>query len=288
MPSTNPTSVLTGTKYPQVQPSRTGRNESGTYTDIPYETTDFIQASQLALVAEINGIPYDWEQTFGKQKVTYHYPYNFRTDPATEPPVMLWELNNQRVQKSILDSSNVLANACTQGELYILGLFLADQSDYILTPSDGKTVTSQTGSICYPETTPTGNTSLKVLALGIGSPARTLANLIACGVTSYDVFQPQLKLTRTVNPQYPDQVPYANVGSIVSTNTMYNLYNIPFNVMFSLPNLMNPAVATGKPVLNYGWFVNAPQANQIARLKFQIIQTWDFGLWPVDLYGTPL
>ena len=48
LPLTNPTNVKTGSKYPQVQPARTGRNESGTYTDIPYETTGSDQAEHRA------------------------------------------------------------------------------------------------------------------------------------------------------------------------------------------------------------------------------------------------
>jgi len=282
------TNQLTGSSLGYQQPGRAGRNEAGTFTDVPFETTNYYEALAYAQMAEVNGILYDVDQTFGKYRVTLHYPYNILNDPATEPGVSLWEITNNMVQKSVLDANNQLANACTQAEFYILGLFLENKSDYILQPTDGMTVTSQTGQIHYPETVLDGNQSNKILALNIGSPARTMANLIACGVTSYNVFQPQLKHTLSVNQQYRFIPGYVNVGRIISTDTMYNLYDIPDNLMFQLPNPINPAPASGKPVLNYGWFVNAPQANQIIRTKFQLVQAFDFGLWPIDIYGTPL
>jgi hypothetical protein len=283
-----PTNRKTGSKFAQEQPARAGRNEAGTFTDRVFETTNYYQALGYVQMAEANGLLYDTADSFGKYTVTIHYPWNILNDPAQEPGVSLWEISNQMVQKSILDSNNIIANACTQAEIYILGLFLENKSDYILQPTDGMTVTPQTGKIHYPETDTTGNESNKTLALNVGSAARTLANLIACGVESYNIFQPQLKHTLSVCQQYRFIPPYTNVGYLVSTATMYALYDIPPNLMFQLPDLINPAPADGKPVLNYGWFVNAPQANQITRLKFQLIQSFDFGLWPIDIYGVPL
>ncbi len=290
MAFTNPTSVRNGTRIPQQQPIRIGRNESGTYTEIPYETTNFDEASKYVLGAEVSGLLYDADFGFGKHKITYHFPYNFNNNPANEPPVLLWELIEQKAEKSILDSVNPLANACTQAEIYLLGLFQQNQSDYIITQSDDTTPPdSQTGTIAYFDTVYNdGQSATKRLAIASGSAARTLANLVALGVQTFPIIVPQLKYTTTVNGAYPIQALFTNVGSIISTPAVYRLYRIPANVLFVLPNYLDPATSGGKPVLQYGWYLNAPQINQIARLKFQIVQTLEYGLWPVAMFGTPI
>lgn len=281
----------TGTPFAQLQPRRIGQNESGAYSDITYETTDEKEATRYILNAQRNGILFDYEESFGKRKITYHFPYNYQNgSPATEPPTILWELSEQKAEKSILDSANPLANACTQGEIYQLTVLQQNIADFTIVPSDETaSPTLQTGTIAYFDTTYDANqTSNRRLAIAAGSAARTLASLIAIGVQSYPVFVPQLKYTTTVNAAYPIQALFTNVGSIISTPSVYSLYNIPANVLFVLPNYLNPAPASGKPVLMYGWYLNSPQVNQIARLKFQITQTMDYGLWPVDLFGTPI
>jgi hypothetical protein len=292
LPSSNPTSVKTGSPYLQIQPARTGRNESGNLTDVVYETTDEDQAYRLALTYEVNGIMYDWEQTFGKSRITAHYPWNFKNNPASEPPVDSWEVINQKVQKSVLDSSNMLANACTQGEIYVLGLFLQNKLDYIIvlnTDTIDPTPYPLVGSIAYPETVaPSPYLINKRLPLSLNSAARTLANVINTGVESFDVWRPQLKLTRIINARYPIRASATNAGMILSNATLYNIWQIPNNVLFQLPNLIDPTSSTGKPVLQYGWYQDGFQVQQMARLKYQVVVTWEYGLWPVALYGTPI
>lgn len=286
-----PTSAKTGTKFPQQQPIRSGRNESGIYTDVPFETTSDSEANKLLLQAAVSGVLFDYEQSFGKHKITYHFPYSYATGtPANEPPTDLWEMNSQKTQKSILDSANPLANACSQGEIFLLGLFVQNKSDYIIVPDNDSTApTTQTGRIAYYDTTyDAGQSSQKRLSIAAGSAARTLADVIAMGQDSFDVFVPQLKHTKTVNSAYPIRPRNVNVGSIISTPTMYATENIPNNVLFDLPDYIDPAPASGKPVLSWGWYKDSPAVNQIARLKFQIVETWTYGLWPVAVYGTPL
>lgn len=281
----------TGTKFPALQPIRSGRNESGNYTDVPYETNNDNEAKKMLLQAQLSGVLFDYEQTFGKHRITFHFPYNYgTTTAANEPPVDLWELNSQKSQKSILDSSNPLANSCSQGEIFLLGLFLQNKSDYIIVPENDTTApTNQTGTISYYDTVyDAGQSAQKRLAIAAGSPARTLASVIAMGQDSFDVFVPQLKHTKTVNSAYPIKATNVNIGRIISTKTMYQTENIPDNVLFDLPDYADPQPAYGKPVLSWGWYKDAPAINQIARLKFQIVESWTYGLWPIAVYGNPL
>ena len=292
----------TGTKFAQTQPGKTGRNESGTFTDKPFETTDYDEARKLALTLDINGVLYDWQETFGKHIITAHYPFNFGSAPSNEPPINLWELNSQSVQKDILDASNLLVNAMPAGWIYFLKLFQQNPADYIIQlaqpnaadpavlndPSDYPL----TGFPYYADFGPAldPNYIVPTHQLGFKSTdaAAILAALIASGVTSSMIFAPQLKHTQTVNSQYPIRNRNINVGQIISTSSLYFLENIPNNTLFILPDYLNPATPSGKPVLMYGWLKNAPAVNQIAKMKFQITQTWDYGLWPIAIYGTPL
>lgn len=297
-----PTSVKTGTKYPQLQPSSFGRNESGLYSNPSFETTNKDEAEKLARTLDANGALYDYDQSFGKYKVTAHYPYNFSQNPANEPPVDLWEMNSQTVQKDILDASNLLVNAMPAGWIYFLKLFQQNPSDYIIQLAQPNVSNSAvlndpadyplTGFPYYADYGPTLDpnyiTPPKQLGFKSTDAAAILAGLIASGVTSTLIFAPQLKHTKTVNSKYPIRNRNVNVGSIISTQSMYNLETIPNNTLFELPDYINPATPSGKPVLMYGWLKNAPAVTQIARLKFQIVETWDYGLWPIAVYGNPL
>lgn len=273
-----PTSKIVGTKIAQQQPVSLSRNETGSSSRIPYEGTDPVQFAALVNLADQSGVQYEATQAFGKWTVTFIYPYNFGIDPATEPPVNLWEKISTKVQKSILDSSNPLANSLVQADLNLLDQFLADTQQFLI----------QWDLTTLPIPDNVGTIDATKIQFHSNS-AQTLANLILSGVTSFDVFAPTLRYTQCVNSSYPIVASQVNVGSIISTNSLYFLTQIPGNLLFSLPNYPDPVPAdASKPVLHYGWYKNDPEVRQIAKLKWQIVYLYEYGLWPEALYGSPI
>jgi hypothetical protein len=78
-----------------------------------------------------------------------------------------------------------------------------------------------------------------------------------------------------------------NVGLVLSTATLSTFEGVPAGLLFNLPNLTLPA-AFQNISLAYGWLKNEPTIQQIALRKWQIVQEWEYGLWPTSIFGSPL
>jgi len=273
-----------GTLLPQQQPIRLGRNESGSYSEIPFETTDANQWASMVNLFDQAGIQYDAQAGFGKHSATGKYPYNFRNNPATEPPVNLWELISNRVDKSIVDASNPQTSVLIQQDIATLQSFVTNPAEYIFSvqnpPGPGS-------GFNYGDIDPS-KLAFNTTNAQSAAAALLLANLIVSGVTSQPVFVPTLRFTVTVNNQYPISASFINSSKIISTNSMYLIYYISNNLFGALPNYTNPSLDASRPVLNYGWFMSPPEVRQVARQKWQIVYNWEYGLWPVALFGYPL
>ena len=279
-----PTSKKTGTKLPQQQPIRLGRNESGSYSEIPFETTDANQWAAMVNLFDQAGIQYDAQAGFGKHQATGKYPYNFRNDPATEPPVNLWELISNRVDKSILDAANPQTAVLIQQDIATLQSFVTNPAQYIFSVQNPPPAMS---GFNYGDIDP-NQLAFNTTNAQSAAAALLLANLIVSGVTSQPVFVPALRFTVTVNNQYPLSASFINSSKIISTNSMYLIYYISNNLFGALPNYFNPSLDASRPVLNYGWFMSPPEVRQVARQKWQIVYNWEYGLWPVAIFGYPI
>lgn len=285
------TSHINGTRIAQQQPCKLGRSESGSFSEIPFETTSQDEFNKLVLLANISGVTYDAQQTFGKGSVTFKYPYNFSVDPASEPPVDLWELISNKVEKSIIEADGFYANQLTQSDINQLNKLLADVNQYIYQIGDAiPTVPAglKVGDLVLNTDPNNGKTGIQFSNQDPNGAPVMLAKFLIMGVTSKIVFAPTIRFTQTVNSAYPIQASQQNVGQIISTNNLYSLANIPNNLLFALPNDADPILDPSRPVLHYGWFKDSPEVRQIARLKWQIIYTWEYGLWPEVLFGIPL
>lgn len=280
-----------GTLLPQQQPIRLGRNESGSYSEIPFETTDANQWASMVNLFDQAGIQYDAQAGFGKHSATGKYPYNFRNDPATEPPVNLWELISNRVDKSIVDAANPQTAVLIQQDIATLQSFVINSGEKIFSVENPPVADS---GYNYGDIDPSklkwaiSSPSPPIGADDSAAAALLLANLIVSGVTSQPVFVPTLRFTVTVNNQYPISASFINSSKIISTNSMYLIYYISNNLFGALPNYTNPSLDASRPVLNYGWLMSPPEVRQVARQKWQIVYNWEYGLWPVALFGYPI
>jgi hypothetical protein len=110
--------------------------------------------------------------------------------------------------------------------------------------------------------------------------------LMLAGVTSYNLAAPTLSASKIVSGSYSVKASLSNVGRIYSTNTLQLVENIPSDILFNLPDSSIKTADYG--LLYHAWCKNYPEVEQVGGNRWQINQTWDFGLWPQKLYGTVL
>jgi hypothetical protein len=278
-----PTSKIIGNPLDNQQPATFSRDETGTKSDIPFEMTSRTQFYNLKTTANQNGVQFSAEEGYGKHKITFHYPYDFQTDPATEPPVELWEMVPNKVEKNIIDADNANTRALIQQDIATLNALVDDIQEYIFSVQNPPPGGS---GLQYGDLDPTKIAfSTKPDS---AAAALVLANLIVSGVKSQIIFAPTLRQTLTINDAYPIPATFLNVGSIISSATFPALFDIPNDLLFQFPFDSDPSLDASRPVLHYGWFMDAPEIRQIAWLKWQIVLNWSYGLWPEAQYGVPL
>jgi hypothetical protein len=257
---------ITGNPYPQLQPNQFGKNETGNYTIVSYECADKQSAFALVSVLGIEaGINYEVTESFGKSRLTVHYPYSlFGINPATDA-VEMWEFFAQHAEKDILEAtvesgiiSTLSINNVIQIRLFLQSPTLDDNG------LPNITVDSFSND---------------------GNQANALAvyQIMMAGVRSYPVEQPVLRYSITTSNRYAIRRSLWNVRKILSTSTLVALNNIPNALLFNLPYdySQNSAFA-------YGWYQMFPNVQQIALLKWQIVQEWQYGLWSTLIWGNPI
>ena len=277
------TNKITGNPLDNQQPALFARDGTGTRSDIPFEMTSRAQFYALKNLANQNSVPFTAQEGFGKHNITFHYPYDFQEDPSTEPPVILWEMIPNKTEKDIIDADNANTRALIQQDISTLNSLIDDVQAYIFSVQNPPPPNS---GLQYGDLDPT-KISFSTNAASAAA-ALLLANLIISGVRSQIMFQPSLRLTMTVNDAYPIGANFVNVGSIISSASLPLLYNVPSDLLFSLPDNSDPQLDASRPVLHYGWFMDAPEVRQIAWLKWQLVFNWQYGLWPEAMYGIPL
>ena len=277
------------------QPPSIRRDDAGVVTSVPYESSAYGQIFPLLIGL---GFPYDYESSFGKTRLVIHYPFDFSAQgaPGGSTPETsvesLWEMFDQKVEKDFLSADMPIGSigAIDSNDAYLIrtaqqqsqqGLVISapqtplDGTSWFEDPVDanGQTLTFNGGADVPAAVNPYGCYSLLLLVLR--------------GQSSFPVFAPVLRWTQTVTSQYAIQASLLNARNIISTATMYTLESIPSGLLFSLPNDSNPPTQFIQTPgdLVYGWFKDFPTIRQIARLKWNIVQEWQYGLWPTVIYG---
>jgi len=270
------------------QPYESGQTEAGAYARVPYEATDKTQIDALEAYCIGFRIQYSRRDSHGKSRIEMFFPYNFNVDPATEPPISLWEISSQKVEKDLLESALSFGTigAISAPDAILIQTALQQQQQGIPIKSTWfNSPTDTTGAaLTYQDA---NHTPYAAAANPAGCYSVFL--LMLHGVRSYPVKAPVLKHTLTTNSAYPIKASLANTQQILSTATLILNESIPNNLLFNLPSDATPAffVETAGD-LQYGWFKAFPTVRQIAQLKWNIEQEWQYGLWPIKLYGAPL
>ena len=119
---------------------------------------------------------------------------------------------------------------------------------------------------------------------GLTGNADALFQLMKEGVSHVQVHQPILRHTSTVSANYQVAASLDSVERIISTATLGTAESIPNWIYQSMPNYAQPSDSRFK----FGWYKNPPNITVISFSRTQISQEWQFGLWPVLIYGVLL
>lgn len=302
-----------GTTAVQQNPLSVRKDDAGVSTTVPYVTSDAQNLSTLlaAYDADTN-ISYDYREQFGggaRIDLTYSYDFTGSTPQTYVQP--LWEFFAQKVEKDLLVANLPIGTGATynvNGDMISAGTFPSFGNNIegigSITAQDSQLIriagqqAAQGIKITRDWFNSPKNTAIPPAALTDpeGNTVDPAINTAGCytifllnqrGQTSSIVFAPVLRFTQTVTSQYAIQASLLNAGQIISSATMPILENIPSGLLFNLPNDPNPAsqkiLLAGDLV--WGWFKDFPTIRQIARLKWNIVQEWQYGLWPVAVYG---
>lgn len=261
-------SVITGSKEVFPQPTSYGQNDAGSFSIIPFESTDPNKINALAAQFQALGYNYNVEHSFGKSKITLQLAFN---PLAIEAPVDLWEYIGQDAQKDLLCSAvqTGITATLSQQNIEIIRQCLAN--DFSSTASK--------------------DASVKTLAQSDftdGNPANAfkIYNLMKAGVTDSLVQTSTIRHTQTVSYVYPLTLSKLNLNRIISTPTLIAMENPPNWAVTGLPSDIPPGFQTIQA--QFAWRKKSPTIQQIAFRKEQLIQEFEYGLWATDVWGLPL
>lgn len=130
--------------------------------------------------------------------------------------------------------------------------------------------------------------------------AEYLLDLFLSGVTSVEVKQPVLRVTRVTNPLYDVPFDLTYVDRVLATNTMIADSGVPANFAIGLISLAtsiaarttlnanNYAVRPDYIGLKFGWLKDAITSETVGTTKNQYVLEYKFGLYDVETYGQPV
>jgi hypothetical protein len=119
--------------------------------------------------------------------------------------------------------------------------------------------------------------------------AYSLYRLMSAGVSEFPVEGSIIKHTMMCSNLYTPQVAYSRVNRLISNDTMINYEGMPSGLLFSLPDLPTPTQFVETPLdLQYGWRKMRPSVTRLAAFKWRLVQNYQLGLWPIQLFGSVL
>lgn len=127
------------------------------------------------------------------------------------------------------------------------------------------------------------NNNDKTQAADLTGNALALYQLMVGGVRSFRINLPTLRVSKLVSGSYGVKASLTNVGRILSTAKLTLDEAIPGTILFDLPSY-----TSAKTGFFYAWYKKHPTVQQAGGNKWNISQEWEYGLWPVFLYGSVL
>lgn len=273
---------LTGSIWPdpaKQQPYRYGKRECGRFAVVPYESVSQSQIDALAAEADAQGLNYEVSLTHGKARIEIEYNFNNVAGSypgATTEVEERWELISGKTTKSLLDSRNPLAASASAGALAKIQTLVENNGLIDKDPATGLMTRQVWGDASSATVFTNGEMQL-------------LAALLK-GVDQVPTTAPVLSRTRVVTANYINRAAFTNVDKIFSGATLVSSESVPTAVLFDFPSDTDPSPEPiGGLGINltylYGWLKNGPDVRQVESKKWSISQTWEYGLWLINVFG---
>ena len=229
-----------------------------------------------------------------------------------ETPISTWELDAQSTDKGLLEadfpygigagSVSTLALVDPESKLAI-DAALASSNPYwqpaagaipgllFVNPPSG-TVYIFGGVVGVP--TPVvgftyGTTVISVESADYGA-AYSLYKLMAAGTTNFAIEAPIIRNTQLFSNLYSAQISYLYVRRILSAATIVNHQGAPASLIFDIASIYPPDVVPTQFIetpgdLQYGFLKGFPSLSRVSLTKYKTTTNFQFGLWPVKLFG---
>ena len=261
-----------------MQPGHWGRNDAGNFQIWVFEgTKNEIQATAFQF-STIAGLSYSVQEGFGKSRLEVVFPWNQDNlvPPATDK-IEKWEYFTNTVEKDWLsaETPSGLSEQLTTIQKQVLRGY----------ERNGPPNPPYNNQAAFEDD------NREAFALDTSA---TPANLLLCyeafltlmqGVKSFQVQQPVVRRTTTTSIQYTIAASRINAGHLIRYDTLVAMENPPVALLFQLPNDPDPNSA---PITFYGYYKSEPTIQQVALLKWQIVQEWQYGLWSGLIWGEPI
>lgn len=297
--------VIIGQKGAFAQPVQFGRDDSGSFQRYSFEGTTR-EVLQVAESLDLGGWVYTFTELHGgRSKVEARSGWgNFKSnyDPAADVE-NIWELEQQDTTKPLLAADFPFSFTSGLNDLnlnsYISSSMNSDKTRDALADMVGipggywqdSALTFNTPSN-YPSYTFDdglgGEDSEKLIHLPTAdyAAAKSLYYLIKGNTDSFQIEASIIRHSQLVSNLYSRQASYSNVNRIISPASMISVEGTPSGLLFQIP----PSPAAIQFIetpgdLQYGWRKVRPNVTRLAAYKWRIQQNYQYGQWPLRLYG---
>ncbi len=283
--------VINGTSGAYKQPSTFGRDGSGFFSVFNYEGTS---AAVLAEAAswEASGAQYEVTDLHGgRKRLTARISGGSGSgSSSTEEPENVWELQAQESTKDLLEADfGNFEGTIGAGEAAISKKtreFLGKIAAHEISGHWDENTFQTDGADTYIFDGSASNGPIYGLPTADVDKARSYYFLIKAGVTSFPIEASVVRHTQIVSNTYAVQASFTNVGRILSTNSFQSTEGVPSSLLFGLPATPSSTqfIETAND-LAYGWRKSRPSVSRLSFIKWQITNSWQFGLWATKIYG---
>jgi len=243
--------VINGASGAHAQPIEYGLDDNGQFTIRRYRGTRSQIATQYS-VCVAAGAHCTVKQGIGVDELEARYSHSPDGSGNTDDLVDDWEFFANVVEKDILEADIAAVSGISEEEKAKIRNAIQNP------PEDSSPALTDEDAI-------------------------DIYQLMLKGQRSIRVNAPVLRHTLTVSNSYTIKAALTNVGKVISSATLASQESLPVDVLFNLPN----DISTDS-LLQYGWFKMHPTIRMSARQRAQIEQQWEYGLWPIVVYGAAL
>ena len=136
---------------------------------------------------------------------------------------------------------------------------------------------------------PTGTYTFVHLPSADYAAAYSLYLLMKAGNEVFPMEASVIRHSQLTSNQYAVKASYNNMSRLISTASMYSLEGVPTTLLFNVPALPTAAqFIETMGDLQYGWRKVRPAVSRLSRMKWRIVQNYQFGLWPIRTFGSVL